>query len=141
MLRRETSYSGMLGEWKRLLGGMDQHAADLAHLSVSRDKLASKLTALEQLFQEQASRQAGKQESSQQVKSLLSESQRLVTLLRQGVKEHFGPGAETLVEFGLTPFRGRRRRVTPAPSPELMRLVEPPGSPVTDLKAERVEES
>jgi len=140
-MRRETSYSGMLGEWKRLLGGMDQHAADLPHLTVSRDKLESKLNALEQLFQEQAFRQAGKQELSQQVKELLGESQRLATLLRQGVKEHYGPGAETLLEFGLAPFRRRRRQVEPSPGPELARLVEPPGAPVTDLKAERVEES
>lgn len=147
-MRRERTYSGVLGEWKRLLQGLEENATDLNHLEGSRTKLTNMLTNLELLFQEQALRRSEKQEATKRIQDLVSEGQRLVTLLRAGVKEHYGIGAEKLVEFGVPPFRGRRPAPPVAPGPEVARrgattipVTEPSAEPVTDLKAERVEES
>jgi hypothetical protein len=141
-MSRQRSYSGMLGEWKRMSNAMELHAEDLAHLEGSRTKLATSLEQMEQLFQEQKLRQSEKQGTSKQLRQLVSDVQRLVTLLHQGVKERYGISSETLVEFGVAPFRGRTKREDPPPpGTELARLTEGSGEPVIDLKAERVEES
>jgi hypothetical protein len=121
---------------------LELHAADLAHLEGSRTKLTTSLDQMEQLFQEQRLRQAEKQGTSKQLRQLVTDVQRLVTLLRQGVKERYGISSEILVEFGVAPFRGRNKPELPSPpGTELARLTEGSGGPVIDLKAERVEES
>ena len=59
-----------------------------------------------------------KQEATQQLKAFLVESQRLATVLRLAVKQHYGIGPEKLAEFGLQqPFRGRPRKSRTAPEP------------------------
>jgi PHD/YefM family antitoxin component YafN of YafNO toxin-antitoxin module len=141
-MSRQRSYSGVLGEWRRMSNALELHAADLAHLEGSRTKLATSLDQMEQLFQQQKLRQSEKQGASKQLRQLVNDVQRLVTLLRQGVKERYGINSETLVEFGVRPFRGRTKPDLPTPpGVELARLTEGSGEPVIDLKAERVEES
>jgi uncharacterized protein HemY len=49
---------------------------------------------------------AEKQEASQILKSLLTETSRHATVLRLAVKAHYGIRSEKLAEFGLKPFRG-----------------------------------
>ena len=56
---------------------------------------------------------ATKQELSQQLKTLVVEGDRVATLLRSAVKQHFGVRAEKLTEFGVQPFRGRTRKAEP----------------------------
>jgi hypothetical protein len=75
------------------------------------------------LTKEQGGLRASKQEKTQQLKSVLAEGSRLATLLRNAVKQHYGPTSEKLAEFGLQPFRGRKAKVAPEPDPE------PPVSP------------
>src|SRR5262245_14763855 len=85
---RENTYSGMLGDWQRLLAPLDANKEELAHLAVSHARLAEMLAQAVKINQEQAARTAAKQEASQQLKVLLTEGQRLATLLRVGVKQH-----------------------------------------------------
>jgi hypothetical protein len=113
---QETTYSGFLGEAKRLIQSLLANAAELPHLELSRIRLEELLGRIEEVLKEQAALTASKQETSKQVKDLLISAQRLFTLLNQGVKQHYGIRSEKLAEFGLQPFRGRSRAEKPAPT-------------------------
>jgi hypothetical protein len=55
---------------------------------------------------------------------LVSECQRLATVLRFSLKQFYGPRAQKLVEFGIQPFRSRTRKPNPPPPPPT-ELTEP----------------
>jgi hypothetical protein len=44
---------------------------------------------------------------------MVSDGQRLATMLRQGLKQYYGIRSEKLTEFGLNSFRGRAGRKEP----------------------------
>jgi hypothetical protein len=103
-------------------------AADLSHLDVLRGQLAALgAQALELKKQQDASR-APKQNSSQELQGMIASGQRLAALLRQAVKQHYGPWSEKLAEFNLKPFRGRAKSATPTPPP-------PPPTPAATAPA------
>ena len=52
---------------------------------------------------------AEKQDVSKQFVDTLTEAERLSTVLRLAVKQHFGIRSEKLAEFSLQPFRGRKK--------------------------------
>jgi hypothetical protein len=52
---------------------------------------------------------AEKQDVSKQFVDTLTEAERLSTVLRLAVKQHFGIRSEKLTEFDLQPFRGRKK--------------------------------
>jgi hypothetical protein len=76
-------------------------------------------------------RTASKQEKTQELQTALVEGQRLGTVLRLAVKQHYGISAEKLTEFGLQPFRGRSRKAREEPEPpppvELSAIQPAPG--------------
>lgn len=101
----------------RLFAGMSANSADLGHLAGSRDKLGTMLSDIRDLLRQQSVFTAGKQETSKQIDQLFRGSARLLTVLRKAVAEHYGSGSEKMVEFGLQPFRGRRRPTVVVPPP------------------------
>ena len=121
---REDRQAGKIGDVRRLLAALEANAADLAHLEVPRLKLEGLFSQAVQIDLEQATRKAAKQEATKQLQVLLVEAQRLSTVLRFAVKEHYGIRSEKLAEFGLQPFRGLTRKPKPAP--------ENPGAPTPD---------
>ena len=58
-----------------------------------------------------------KQDASKQLLETLTEAERLGTVLRLAVKQHFGIRAEMLVELNVQPFRGRKKPTSPATPP------------------------
>src|SRR5829696_8500097 len=74
------------------------------------NRLEATLQATEEVARQQAVFIAGKQESSQQLAGLMSDGERLDTLLRKGCSSN-GIGSEKLAEFGVQPYRGRTRKV------------------------------
>jgi hypothetical protein len=130
-MAKETTYAGILGDLQRLLAPLEANAAELAHLDGSRTKLATLLAQAQELVKRQAALTAGKQDSSRQLRTLVSETQRLGNALRKMIVEHYGIRSEKLAEFGLQPFRGRIRK--PAPEepqePEEPGEAETPGAP------------
>jgi hypothetical protein len=84
---------------------------------------------------QQATQRAAKQGASQQLQAMVLEGQRLTALLRQAVKQHYGPRSEKLAEFGLQPFRGRAKSAkttpppAPAPAPEVTATPPSPAAP------------
>jgi hypothetical protein len=111
----------MLGEWQSLIGTVEANLEAVPQLAPFLTKLASIAEQVLEVNQRQGALRAGKQEASKQKRRLAAEGERLATLMRQALKEHFGPRAEKLTEFGLQPFRSRSGEAAepeePAPEP------------------------
>ena len=114
---RETTQSGQLGEWKRLRSALQVNQAELPQLAIQMTQFDTLVGQAEDLFQSQAALAADKQEASRQLAKLVADCQRLSTVLRFELKQFYGPSAEKLTEFGIQPFRGRKRLTPPTPPP------------------------
>jgi hypothetical protein len=108
----ENTKVGKMGEWQHLLTAINANQDDLTELETNRARLETVLAQAQQIVQRQESYAASKQEATQLLKGVMSECQRLGTLLRLGLKQHYGPRSEKLTEFGVQPFRGRTRKGT-----------------------------
>jgi hypothetical protein len=106
--------------WQRLTTSLAANAADLPHLEAHRARLAELLTQVINLGNQQAVLTATKQEVTKQLQAAVTEARTVAAFLRLGVREKYGKDAEKLVEFGLQPFRGLRRRdeETEGPAPK-----------------------
>jgi hypothetical protein len=114
--KKETTDAGVLGALQRFHVKLEANSADLAHLEVPRAQLTALLTRVDELSKQQGAMRAGKQEASQEFRTLISDGQRLGSGLRKMVTIHYGPRSEKLTEFDLQPFRGRKAKA-PAPTP------------------------
>jgi hypothetical protein len=114
-MAKETTVKGRLGTLLRLRSSLNLNREELQHLEPSRTSFEALVARIEEAADRQAVHTAGKQEASQQFQTLLTEGERLATILRLAVKQHYGIRAEKLAEFGLQPFRGRARKVTTEP--------------------------
>lgn len=112
-----------LAEWEKLIASLTANAAELPHLEASRVELQQKLQQVQALIGEQAMHQAAKQEASKGIATAIHEGRHLATFLRTGAKQRYGKDSEKMVEFGIPPFRGNKRR-TPVEPP-----VPPGGEP------------
>jgi hypothetical protein len=112
-MAKETTYAGMRGDWQNL-GRTVSANPDLSYLETQRARLLDLFTQSGEILQKQASLIAAKQETSQELRNVMSEGQRLANVLRAAIKSHYGIRAEKLAEFGVQPFRGRRKG-TPEP--------------------------
>lgn len=132
-MAKERTNAGKFGSLQRLAIALATNNSEIQHLGVSREKLEGMLAQAQEIFQQQAARTAAKQEASRQLKTLFIESERLATVLRFALKEHYGIRSEKLTEYGLQPFRGRPRKVKPeapeqpeAPAPAAPSPAPPP---------------
>lgn len=114
-----------LGDMQRFKESMAANVDELKAYEETRLKFEGLVTQAQGLAQQQAALTAAKQESSKQFQEVLSEVQRVATVLRFAIREHFGKDAEKLVEFGLQPFRGRPRKQKEPEKPQ----PEPPAPP------------
>ncbi|HEX4499207.1 MAG TPA: hypothetical protein VIE43_26255 [Thermoanaerobaculia bacterium] len=122
-MTRETTYKGKVEGWDRLIERLTANATDLAHLEVSRAKLAGLLDQARQVAAAQAAQTAAKQQASQTMRTVIAEGGRLASVLLASVKEFYGPRSEKVAEFGVQPFRGRKtKKVVP---PEVAMPSEP----------------
>jgi hypothetical protein len=119
-MTRETTYKGKVEGWDRLIERLTANAGELAHLETSRAKLEGLLTQARQVAAAQSAQMAAKQQASQTMRTVIAEGERLASVLLASIKEHYGPRAEKVAEFGAQPFRGRK---TKKPAPET------PGTP------------
>lgn len=124
MARALMSQADVLTEAERILSAFQANSLDLAHLEGSRDKLQSYLDLAKELSRQQASLTSSKQQATSQLQVTMNNLEKLVIFLRHGVREHYGTRNAKLVDFGLTPFRGRSRHVETPPSPPAPPTVE-----------------
>jgi len=99
-----------MGDLQRLSVTMEANKGDLPQLEPFRLKLTGIVTQVFDIAKQQAAFKAGKQESSKQLRKLLTEGNRVADVVRTAVKDHFGPQAEKVSEFGVQPFRGRKAK-------------------------------
>ena len=131
-MSKETTYAGKLGDWRRLLLAVLANMAQLPDLQGIVSRLEALVTRGHDLSQEQAAHAASKQETSRQLQEVISEGDRLATVLRKSLQSYYGPGSEKLVEFGLRPFRGRKPAAAPEPeAPPPVEIAAPPGGEPT----------
>ncbi|MFY9826012.1 MAG: hypothetical protein WAM82_31875 [Thermoanaerobaculia bacterium] len=116
-MSKETTDAGKQGNWRLLLAALVSNIAALAHLEPLRAQLAAQLDKLVEVHNQQAGLIASKQDMSKQLRTIVIEGDRLATLLRSAVKQHYGIRSEKVAEFGVQPFRGKARKVTPEPEP------------------------
>jgi hypothetical protein len=112
-MAKETTYSGILGDWQRLGGSLASNTADLTHVQGVVQRFGELSTRAQEIVKQQAAQVATKQATSKELRTVVVEGQRLASLLRQAVKQQYGIRSEKLAEFGLQPFRGRPRREPP----------------------------
>ena len=112
------------GRLQRLLARLTSNREELQHLEPSRARLEALFGQIQDAAGRQALYTASKQEATQQLKTYLTEAERLATILQLAVKQHYGIRSEKLADFGLQPFRGRPRKTDPG-----LELPEKPGKP------------
>jgi hypothetical protein len=112
-MAKSRTNNGVVGRWQQLSTTLEANAGELPHLEVPRVKLGTMQGRALEIIKQQAALTASKQEMTRQLQEILAEGQRLETVLRLAIKEHYGIRSEKLAEFGLQPFRGRPRKVKP----------------------------
>jgi hypothetical protein len=110
-----TSQNQLFGELQTLNASLAVNAPDLPEMEITRLYFDSLVLQMQEAATRQAILTSSKQEATRQLQNVMAEASRVATLLRQGVKVHYGIEAEKLNEFGMQPFRGRKRRSKPAP--------------------------
>ncbi len=82
-------------------------------LEYAHAKLTRFLEEIDRLTAERDFHTARKQEATRRRNEMLAEGSRLATAMRLVLKDHLGPDNERLAEFGIQPFRGRKRAKKP----------------------------
>ena len=131
-MAKQTTQAGKQGVWQRLLAPLADIPAGLGHLVPFRDKLGTILVRVVDLTRQQAGMEADKQEISREIEELMAGGERLASVIRKSIKEHYGPFSEQLTAFGLQPLRGRERHTEPPPPPS-----EIAAAPAADPEADR----
>ncbi|HEV7504821.1 MAG TPA: hypothetical protein VGS07_07925 [Thermoanaerobaculia bacterium] len=106
-----------LKEWEQTTTAIVANAPDLPQTDIPRAALEKLTDELRKLGVEQKLFRAQKQQTSQRMAEIHAEGNRLVTLLRGLIKQHYGIRNEKLVELGVKPFRGRRKAAPAEPPP------------------------
>ncbi|HEV7509572.1 MAG TPA: hypothetical protein VGS07_32155 [Thermoanaerobaculia bacterium] len=118
--------SGRLGDrnkvWRTVSGSVAANAAELPQAAIPLAALDKILAEVDQIFLDQAAFRASKQLSSKRLATLFEQGDKLTTVLKVLVKQHYGNGSDKLVEFGVQPLRVRPKATvvppeTPAPTP------------------------
>jgi len=115
---RENTNAGMLGQLVRFSAALAANSSELAHLEGMRVRFEKLVNEAQGIAQQQAALVASKQEASKRMQTLLTEGLRSATGLERMLLEFYGLRAEKLAEFGLQPFRGRRRKKEKPEQPE-----------------------
>lgn len=112
------SFGEVVNHWGVLVAGLKANATDLPFLDGHREQIETILTQAQGLLSQQKIQTASKQDTSRQIEALLDQGTKIASLVRHGVKQHYGTRSEKLVEFDLLPFRGKTPAVKP-PAPEI----------------------
>ncbi|HEV8581425.1 MAG TPA: hypothetical protein VGX68_20355 [Thermoanaerobaculia bacterium] len=116
---RENTNAGILGQLMRFNAALAANSSELAHLEGMRVRFEKLVSEAQAIAQQQAALAASKQQASKRLQALFAEGVRSATGMERMLLEFYGLRSEKLAEFGLQPFRGRRRsKETPEP-PEL----------------------
>jgi hypothetical protein len=129
----ETTNAGKIGALARISAALAANATDIPHLEGPRGRLDQILAEVLGVAQQQTALTAAKQEATRRLTTLITEGERVAEGIRRFLKEHYGLRSEKLAEFGMQPFRGRRRKESPPPEKDAAQPVPTPAS-LTDSR-------
>lgn len=115
-------------EWRRLLKPFASKNGDTPHLEGHRVRLEALLAQVLEIESQQLALTSAKQDLSRQIEALTAEGRKVASFLKAGIREKYGRTSEKLVEYGMQPFRGIKKKEEPA-EPEEPVEVEPPAPP------------
>ncbi|HEX4965851.1 MAG TPA: hypothetical protein VF173_33895 [Thermoanaerobaculia bacterium] len=125
----ERTYAGKLGGLQRLNSSLAANVDELKDFEATRLKLVELTGQADEKVTKQAALRAEKQETSKQLKTIFTESDRLANVLRKALKAHYGIRSEKLTEFGLQPFRGLKAKPA-GETPEPPQSTPPAADPI-----------
>lgn len=128
-MAQETTYAGKLGGLTRLNTALAANASEIPHLAGPHNRLDEILKEAVEVAKQQAALTASKQEATRRLQTLLTEGDRVAEGIRKFLKQHYGLRAEKLAEYGMQPFRGRSRTVSPVKPPETPDSTKPTPTP------------
>src|ERR1044071_8522753 len=109
-MAEERLYMNAVNGWDQMATAVTANHQQVGHLEVSVPKLRERSQRARSLYARYAAMRAAKQEIWWNVQKVLEEGEAEMRYLREGVKAHCGKRSEKLVEFGVPPFRGIKRK-------------------------------
>ena len=126
-MAEERLYMNAVNGWAQMATAVTANNDQVAHLEVGVPKLQERSQRARSLYAQYAAMRAAKQEIWKELQQVLEEGDAVMRYLKEGVRAHYGKRSEKLVEFGVQPFRGVKRKsakdstvpdVPPAPAPD-----------------------
>lgn len=111
-------YMNRVNGWEQVAAGVTANEAQVPQLVAGLPKLQALIALMRSLYLQYTTLRATKQDLAQQIQEALREGDALADFLKTGARAHYGNDSEKLIEFGIQPFRGRRRKKDPEPVPQ-----------------------
>ncbi len=131
-------YMNITNGWEQTSAAVKAHESELEDLGTFCARLDVHLGQARSLYNEQGAYRASKQETTKRLMEVLRSGNVIADLVRTGIREHYGADSEMLIEFGIEPFRGKKRTTAPAPTTpepepeaELVEALRPASTPDT----------
>ncbi len=115
---RASSFAHVIRDWESLLAALNQHAELQVTLETERLALETDLTEARALKTQQETQNAGRQELTQRIKTVVAHGKDVAIAIRAVTRGKIGFRNERLVHFGMTPFRKRVRKLAVKPEGE-----------------------
>ena len=114
------TFAALMGTGDHLLVTIQANTADLAHLEETRLQLAASMDVARGVSVRQDTVRSLFQQATRDLEKAMSDTQELITRLRNGIRTKYGLRSEKLAEFGMQPRRApvRKVKVKPAPVPQ-----------------------
>jgi hypothetical protein len=109
-MAEERLYMNAVNGWDQMASSLTANNDQVAHLEVGVPKLQMRSQRARSLYAQYAAMRAAKQTIWKELRQVLEEGEAEMRYLREGVKAHYGKRSEKLVEFGVQPFRGIKRK-------------------------------
>ncbi|MFY9821098.1 MAG: hypothetical protein WAM82_06935 [Thermoanaerobaculia bacterium] len=103
--------------WRNTAAATAANAPELTGTETRLAALESTITEVDTILSQQSTFQASKQLTSQRLKTLVNQGDKLTTVLKFMAKQHYGNGSDKLVEFGIKPLRSRTKPTVVPPTP------------------------
>ena len=109
-MAEERLYMNAVNGWDQMASSLTANNDQVAHLEVSLPGLRERSQRARSLYAQYAAMRAAKQEIWRELQQVLEEGDATMRYLKEGVRAHYGKRSEKLVEFGVQPFRGVKRK-------------------------------
>jgi hypothetical protein len=128
---RSTRQGDRFKVWRKVSVSAAANAADLPQAEITRGSLEKVITEVDKIVIDQGAYQASKQMASQRLQALLDQGDKLTTVLKTIIRQHYGSGSDKLVEFGIKPLRVRPKATVVPPAPPAPEVGAPSPTPTT----------